>query len=189
MLTFDSRIRQFLFYDTEWIPRAKEEWSLQELKDWRILKQNKNSLLFAAMKQEVQGLSGHTPWGSTQGVPVFWKTCLFWSAVELNGTWFTSYFPQTSHQIGILDVKIFMSLQFGNSLLWWALAGWVFRAQSRAREGADSWSSRQHVVHIRTRGGVVKWDLGHLYTLFASFWGLSFLSICLCLASVALSVL
>lgn len=85
--------------------------------------------------------------------------------------------------------NLYESPQFGNSLLWWALAGWVFRAQSRAREGADSWSSRQHVVHIRTRGGVVKWDLGDLYTLFASFWGPSFLSICLCLASVALSVL
>lgn len=61
MLTFDSRIGQLLFYDTEWIPRNKEEWSLQELKDWRTLKQNKKSLLFAEMKQEVQGLSGHTP--------------------------------------------------------------------------------------------------------------------------------
>lgn len=105
MLTFGSRIGQLLFYDTEWIPRNKKEWSLQELKDWRILKQNKNSLLFAEIKQEVQGLSGHTPWGSTQGVPVFWKTCLFWSVVELNGTWFTSYFPQTSHQIEFLMSK------------------------------------------------------------------------------------
>lgn len=61
MLICGSRIGQPLFYDTEWIPRNREESSLQELKDWRILKQNKKSLLFAEMKQEVQGLSGHTP--------------------------------------------------------------------------------------------------------------------------------
>lgn len=61
MLICGSRIGQPLFYDTEWNSRNREESSLQELKDWRILKQNKKSLLFAEMKQEVQGLSGHAP--------------------------------------------------------------------------------------------------------------------------------